>query len=164
MNIQANSPVIPQNQTPVNKAATPQAPAASEQTSQLKNDVLEIDVKRVGRGALSLAGGAGAGILSGSVATTALVIGLERGIPKNMGGYVAAGGLLIGGAGGAAGALASTLLTDDAKTGAVVGGVAGAATGAALGKVLGTKGAMLCAAVGAVAGAAGGWSSAKIRE
>jgi hypothetical protein len=166
MQIQSNTPVIPQQTAPSVQQAGSKAAAPAENTSQLKNDVLHIDLKRVGKGALGLAGGAGAGILGGAVTSGAAAIVLERGIPANIGGYVAAGGLLVGGMGGAAGAITSTLLTNNPKTGALVGGAAGAVTGAAyLGKTLGnTNAAILGGVVGGVAGAIGGYTSAKIRD
>lgn len=165
MQIQSNPTVTPQQTAPsVQQAGKAAAPA--ENKTQLKNDVLQIDLKRVGKGALGLVGGAGAGILGGGVTAGAAAIVLERGIPSNIGGYVAAGGLLVGGLGGAAGAITSTVLTSDPKTGALLGGAAGAVTGAAyLGKSFGNaNAAILGGVVGGVAGAIGGYTSAKIRD
>jgi hypothetical protein len=154
MQVLSSSQVISQTTPSQAKSQPAQASSPPSETPALKSDGLQItlDVKKTGKGFIGLVGGT-------------LVVAMERGLPSNFGGYIAAGGLLVGGGAGAVGAITSAVFTNDPKTGALLGAATGAATGAAiLGKSLGSKAAILGGAVGAVAGAAGGWASAKIRQ
>lgn len=131
-------------------------------------DSLEFSVspRKLGKGLLGIAGGTGTAIVGGTAATAAFTLIAEKGIPKDFGGYLAAGGLLVGGGAGLLGAASSALVTNDPKTGAVVGSlVGGAAAGAYMGKTLGTlPGALLGGALGALAGGIGGYTAAKIKQ
>lgn len=169
MNIQVNPQQSLAN-LPSSKPANNPAPqaAAAETTPAAKKDdlTLSVSLKSLGKGALGVGGGTVAGVLSGTAATAAITIIAEKGIPKHFGGYLAVGGLLVGGGAGLIGAGSSALFAGNAKTGAIVGGITGGvAAGAYLGKQLGSVGgAALGAAVGAIAGAVGGYTAAKIKE
>lgn len=159
-NIQVNSAPsfsqLPANRPAAEKATAAPAPAAP---SAAKDGV------SFGRGALSILGGTGAGLVSGTGTAAAVVLLMEKGLTKNFGGYVAVGGAL-GGAGALAGAAASTFFTNSPTSGAIAGAVTGAAvSGAWLGKTLGNgAGAALGAAIGAVGGGIGGYAAARIKH
>ncbi len=145
MQVLSSSQVISQTTPSQAKSQPAQASSPPSETPALKSDGLQItlDVKKTGKGFIGLVGGTGAGILAGGGGTAALVVAMERGLPSNFGGYIAAGGLLVGGGAGAVGAITSAVFTNDPKTGALLGAATGAATGAAiLGKSLGSKAAI----------------------
>jgi hypothetical protein len=158
---------VPLTQTAVAPTTKPtEPPKAAEQPKGLAKDNLEVSAPSFGKKLLGIAGGTGAGIVGGTAASAALVLIVEKGVPRDFGGYVLAGGLLVGGGAGLLGAASSTFVANNPKAGGVIGAVVGGGAGAAyLGKTLGSVGAaVLGGAIGALAGGIGGYTAAKIQH